>query len=102
MSCEPGRFSGQTDRSRIVNGKGFSEKVPVCQPCPLDTYAEKIGSSACSQCPKYHTTEMTGSSSISDCIREFNTIFIIDALMTFNIHVLSRFSSKFVAGMWSE
>ena len=73
MSCEPGRFSGQTDRSRIVNGKGFSEKIPVCQPCPLNTYAEDIGSSVCQQCPKYHTTDMMGSSSIDDCIREFLT-----------------------------
>ena len=42
VSCEPGKFSAQTDRSRIVNGKGFSERIPVCQPCPPGTYAQKL------------------------------------------------------------
>ena len=70
MSCERGHFSSETERSRIVNGVGFSENVPVCERCPLDTYADVVGSSSCSQCPKYHTTTLTGASSLNECLRE--------------------------------
>ena len=70
MSCERGHFSSETERSRIVNGVSFSESVPVCERCPLDTYADTLGSTTCSQCLKYHTTSLPGASSVDDCLRE--------------------------------
>ena len=83
VSCEAGKFSAQTDRSRIVNGKGFSERIPVCQPCPLGTYAQEIGSSTCQSCPKYHSTLTTGASSTSDCIRKFEDSKLFCVVFTF-------------------
>ncbi|CAI8020963.1 hypothetical protein GBAR_LOCUS12482, partial [Geodia barretti] len=68
LSCERGHFSSETERSRIVNGVSFSESVPVCERCPLDTYADALGSTTCSQCPKYHTTSLPGASSVNDCL----------------------------------
>ena len=70
VSCEYGKFATQMDHSRIVNGKAFSESISVCEPCPLGTLAENIGSSTCQQCPKYHTTQVTGAASKDECIRE--------------------------------
>ena len=74
MSCEKGRFSTETEVSRIVNGVGYSQNVPVCQVCPLDTYTDQMGSSVCLSCPKYHTTTFTGATSIEDCLRKATTI----------------------------
>jgi hypothetical protein len=68
LSCERGHFSSEIERSRIVNGVSFSESVPVCERCPLDTYADSLGSITCSQCPKYHTTSLPGASSVNDCL----------------------------------
>ena len=70
VSCERGRVSVETELSRIVNGVGYSENVPVCQACPLDTYSDTLGSPACLSCPKYHTTDSTGATSIHDCLRK--------------------------------
>ena len=79
MSCERGQFSTEMERSRIVNGIGFSENVPVCEACPLETYADKLGSVECLPCPKYHTTKYhttlsTGATSVEECLREYTSI----------------------------
>ena len=74
MSCERGQFSTEMERSRIVNGIGFSENVPVCEACPLETYADKLGSVECLPCPKYHTTLSTGATSIGECLREYTHV----------------------------
>ena len=71
VSCEKGYFSSETDRSRVVNGVGFSETVPVFEVCPLNSYADTVGSPVCSHCPRYHTTSFTGATSLQDCSREF-------------------------------
>lgn len=68
MSCEGGQFSNQIELSRIVNGVGFSENVPVCESCPLDTYAEGLGNEACLACPKYHSTNSTGAKFSEECV----------------------------------
>ena len=70
VSCERGAFSTETERSRIVNGLGFSENIPVCELCPLETYTDEIGSTTCLPCPKYHSTVSTGASSVSECLRK--------------------------------
>ena len=74
MSCERGHFSTEMERSRIVNGIGFSENVPVCEACPLETYADKLGSVECLPCPKYHTTLSTGATSVGECLREYTSV----------------------------
>ena len=74
MSCERGQFSTEMERSRIVNGIGFSENVPVCEACPLETYADKLGSVECLPCPKYHTTLSTGATSVEECLREYTSV----------------------------
>ena len=71
VSCERGAFSTETERSRIVNGMGFSENIPVCELCPLETYADEIGSTTCLPCPKYHSTVSTGASSVYECLRKY-------------------------------
>ena len=72
MSCEQGQFSTEAERSRIANGVGFSENVPVCEVCPLETYAHELGSTECLSCPKYHSTLSTGAASAEECLREYN------------------------------
>ena len=67
MSCERGQISTEIEHSRIVNGVGYTENVAVCEACPLDTYADGLGSTACLPCPKYHTTTSTGATSIEEC-----------------------------------
>ena len=74
MSCERGQFSTEMEQSRIVNGIGFSENVPVCEACPLETYADKLGSVECLPCPKYHTTLSTGATSVEECLREYTSV----------------------------
>ena len=71
VSCERGAFSIETERSRIVNGLGFTEDIPVCELCPLETYADEIGSTTCLPCPKYHSTVSTGASSVYECLRKY-------------------------------
>ena len=85
VSCEKGHFSSETDRSRVVNGVGFSETVPVCEVCPLNSYADTVGSPVCSQCPKYHTTSFTGATSLQDCSCEF----ILALLQQINFYSLN-------------
>ena len=70
VSCELGTFSTEIELSRIANGVGLSENVPVCDVCPLDTYAEDLGSTICSPCPKYHSTLSTATTSSNECIGE--------------------------------
>ena len=74
VSCERGMFSSEAELSRIVNGVGYSEIVPVCQPCPLDTYTDQLGTSVCLPCPKYHSTTSTGATSIQDCLGKYHAI----------------------------
>ena len=62
-----------------MNGVGFSETVPVCEVCPLNSYADTVGSPVCSQCPKYHTTSFTGATSLQDCSREFRLVLSLDS-----------------------
>ena len=61
-----------------MNGAGFSETVPVCEVCPLDSYVDTVGSPVCSQCPKYHTTSFSGATSFQDCSREFRLALSLD------------------------
>ena len=71
MSCEKGYISTEIERSRIANGVGFTENIPVCEMCPPNTYADELGSIACLQCPRYHTTTSNGATSIEDCIGKY-------------------------------
>ena len=73
MSCEAGKVPSVAGNSRIVNGKSFFSRIPVCQSCPIGTYAEDIGSTTCQPCPKYHTTLTIGTPSLNDCIRKLVT-----------------------------
>ena len=68
VGCEPGTFSEVIERSRIIIEEAATEKLSICEPCPIGTYADEIGSSVCKECPKYHTTLTTGAASIEDCI----------------------------------
>lgn len=73
VSCEKGQFTTERELNRIANGVGLSENVPVCEVCPLDTYADELGSSVCTACPKYHKTTSTGANSIEECLRKFKS-----------------------------
>ena len=70
VSCERGQFSTETEHSQIVNGVGISENVPICQSCPMDTYADELGRSVCLPCPKYHSTISTGATTAKECLRK--------------------------------
>ena len=70
VGCEPGTYSEVTERSRISIGESLIERMSVCEPCSIGTYADEIGTSVCKDCPKYHTTLASGVSSVEDCIRK--------------------------------
>ena len=72
VGCEPGKYSEVIERSRIVLEEGTTERLSVCEPCPVGTFADEIGSSVCKECPKYHTTLTTGAASVKDCIGTFD------------------------------
>ena len=91
VSCERGQFSSETDRSRVMNGVGFSETVPVCEVCPLDSYSDSLGSPVCSQCPKYHTTSFTGATSVDDCLRE-HIFSIQNQFHSYTLHIVEHLS----------
>ena len=102
VSCERGAFSTETERSRIVNGLGFSENIPVCELCPLETYTDEIGSTTCLPCPKYHSTVSTGASSVSECLRKYMcsiyaTLFY--HIVMFNDLILYIYSTTSAVGM---
>ena len=71
MSCEKGKYSTETEHSRIVNGVGYIEIIPVCVVCPQDTYADTLGSTDCVSCPKYHRTSSVGTTSSKECLGEY-------------------------------
>ena len=79
-----GKVPSVAESSRIVNGKSFFSRLPVCQLCPIGSYAKDIGSTICQPCPKYHTTLTTGTPSRNSCICKLMTthvkIYIYDEL----------------------
>ena len=83
-----GKVPSVAESSRIVNGKSFFSRLPVCQPCPIGTYAEDIGSTICQPCPNYHTTLTTGTPSLNGCIRKLMTTQVKFFIFMMNLKII--------------
>ena len=57
QDCPHGYFQNKTDYV-----------LTMCSPCPLDNYADKLGSHVCTACPKGGLTLVTAATGESECI----------------------------------
>ena len=67
VSCEPGSYSVYSERTRVFNGEGLTERVPECIPCPIGSYEPRVGSDECITCPEFRTTSSQGATSREQC-----------------------------------
>ena len=67
VGCTQGTFQTVITSERVFNGEGIKERYPVCRPCPVNTYEDRVGSVSCKSCPKFYQTASTGSTSSDDC-----------------------------------
>ena len=67
MGCERGYYQSTTEQTRVFNGQGVSERFPMCKPCPMGFYEDRVGSTGCIPCPNYYRTNSTGAKSVKEC-----------------------------------
>ena len=67
VGCTQGAFQTVITSERVFNGEGIKERYPVCRPCSVNTYEDRVGSVSCKSCPDFYQTASTGSTSSDDC-----------------------------------
>ena len=67
VGCEHGSYQSTTERTRVFDGQGVSERFPWCRPCPVGSYEDRVGSTGCTPCPEFHRTNSPGAKSVDEC-----------------------------------
>ena len=67
VGCTQGTFQTVITSERVFNGEGIKERYPVCRPCSVNTYEDRVGSVSCKTCPDFYQTASTGSTSSDEC-----------------------------------
>ena len=70
VGCPRGTYQTVGGGERVFNGEGIKEVYPVCQPCPVGSYQDKVASVDCKICPEYYQTRGPGSTAREDCYGE--------------------------------
>lgn len=75
--CRNGSIPHRTKKFRCVRcPKGFFQNASTCDPCPINTYNDKIGSTKCERCPLgTFTRSKKGSKMIKACKIRLGTKF---------------------------
>ena len=75
VGCPRGTYQTVGGGERVFNGEGIKEVYPVCQPCPVGSYQDKVASVDCKICPEYYQTRGSGSTAREDCYGELVSLF---------------------------
>ena len=92
MGCERGYYQSTTEQTRVFNGQGVSERFPMCKPCPMGFYEDRVGSTGCIPCPEYYRTNSTGAKSVKECFGKLHFRFPLGVLL--NLHNAAGLQSK--------